>query len=89
MTCPLGKVSNTRGFFYFMGIDVRFFMLCSIENRIFYCLKKVFKKKEGIHMRITPTQSMARAERMASFLFVMAQIAVVLGLFWAFRAHLV
>jgi len=72
-----------------MGIEVRFFMLRGIENRIFYCPKKVHQEKEGIHMRITPTQSMQRAERMASFLFVMVQVALVLGLFWVFKAHLV
>jgi len=39
-------------------------------------------------MRITPTQSMKRVDRMA-FLFAMAQVALALGLFWAFKAHLV
>ena len=45
-------------------------------------------RKEGIPMRITPVQSMKQAERMA-FLFAMAQVALALGLFWAFKAHLV
>ena len=40
-------------------------------------------------MIITPTQSIQRAERMVSFLFAMVQVALVLGLFWAFRAHIV
>jgi hypothetical protein len=40
-------------------------------------------------MRITqPTQSMKQAERMA-LLFALAQVALALGIFWAFRAHLV
>jgi hypothetical protein len=55
----------------------------------FFIVQNDFKKeKEGIHMRITPTQSMKQAERMA-FLFAMAQVALALGLFWAFKAHLV
>jgi hypothetical protein len=46
-------------------------------------------KKEGIQMRITQTTpSMKLAERMA-FLFALAQVALALGLFWAFKAHLV
>ena len=44
--------------------------------------------KEGIHMRITPTNSMKQAERMA-FLFALSQVALALGLFWALKAHLV
>ena len=41
-------------------------------------------------MRITQTvQSMERTERMVSFLFALAQVALVLGLFWALRAHIV
>jgi hypothetical protein len=40
-------------------------------------------------MVITQTKSMKQVERMASFLFVMVQVALVLGLFWAFKAHLV
>jgi hypothetical protein len=40
-------------------------------------------------MRITQsTQSMKQAERMA-FLFALAQAALALGLFWAFKAHVV
>jgi hypothetical protein len=45
-------------------------------------------RKEGIPMRITPVQSMKQAERMA-FLFALAQVALALGLFWAFKAHIV
>jgi hypothetical protein len=56
------------------------------ENRIFYCAKST--EKEGIHMRITQTHSMKQAERMA-FLFALAQVALALGIYWAFRAHLV
>ena len=40
-------------------------------------------------MIITPTQSMERVERMASFLFAMVQIALVLGVFLALKAHIV
>ena len=40
-------------------------------------------------MQITHTQAIERTERIASFLFAMVQVAVVLGLFWAFKAHLV
>jgi hypothetical protein len=40
-------------------------------------------------MIITPTQSMKQTERMAAFLFGMAQVALVLSLFWVFRSHLV
>jgi hypothetical protein len=40
-------------------------------------------------MRITPsTPSMKLAERMV-VLFAIAQVALALGIFWAFRAHLV
>ncbi len=39
-------------------------------------------------MRIAPTQSMKQAERM-TFLFAMAQMLLALGLFWAFKAHIV
>ncbi len=39
-------------------------------------------------MRITQTHSMRQAERMA-FFFAMAQVALVLGLYWALKAHLV
>ncbi len=39
-------------------------------------------------MKITPTQSMKQAERLA-FLFALSQVALALGLFWAFKAHLV
>jgi hypothetical protein len=40
-------------------------------------------------MRITQhTQSMKQADRMA-FLFAMAQVALAVGLFWAFKAHIV
>jgi hypothetical protein len=39
-------------------------------------------------MRITSTSSMKQAERMA-FLFALAQAALALGIFWAFRAHIV
>jgi hypothetical protein len=46
-------------------------------------------EKEGIHMRITqPTQSMKQAERMA-YVLAVAQVALVFGLFWALKAHLV
>ncbi len=89
MICPLGKVSHTRGFFNLRALKSGFMWQQTHENRIFYCPKQGFhKEKEGIHMRITPTPSMKQAERMA-FLFAMAQIALALGLFWAFKAHLV
>ena len=40
-------------------------------------------------MRITqPTRSMKQAEIMA-FLFAFAQVALALGLFWAYKSHLV
>jgi hypothetical protein len=39
-------------------------------------------------MKITSTPSMKQAERMA-FLFALAQVALALGIFWAFRAHIV
>jgi hypothetical protein len=45
-------------------------------------------EKEGIQMRITQTTSMKQVDRMA-FLFAVAQVALALGLFWAFKAHLV
>jgi len=57
------------------------------ENRIFYCAKGA--EREGIQMKITPTQSIHQVERMAAFLFTMVQVALVLGLFWALRAHIV
>ena len=40
-------------------------------------------------MIFTPTESMKKVERMAAFLFGMAQVALVFGLFLAFKAHLV
>ena len=41
-------------------------------------------------MRITQsTQSMKQAERMTAFLFGMVQVALVMCLFWAFKAHTV
>ncbi len=61
-------------------------MLRGIENRIFYCAKSA--EKEG-SMQLTHTQSMQKVERMASFLFGLAQVALVLSLFWAFKAHTV
>jgi len=39
-------------------------------------------------MRITQSQSMKQADRMA-FLIALAQGALALGLFWAIKAHLV
>ncbi len=39
-------------------------------------------------MKITQTQAMKQAERMA-LLFALSQVALALGLFWAFKAHLV
>jgi len=40
-------------------------------------------------MRISqPTRSMKQAENMA-FLFALSQVALALGIFWAFKAHLV
>ncbi len=86
---PLGEASNTRGFFYFKGIEVRFCMLEMHTRSDFFIAPKAQKGKEGIHMRITQTtQSMKQAERMA-FLFALSQVALALGLFWAFKAHLV
>ena len=35
------------------------------------------------------TQSMQQTQRMVFFLFTMAQVALVLGLFWAFKEHIV
>jgi len=40
-------------------------------------------------MRITHTPLMQQTERMTAFLFAVAQVALVLGIFLAFRAHLV
>jgi hypothetical protein len=40
-------------------------------------------------MKIASTQSMQKTERMATFLFTMAQVALVLSVFWVLRAHLV
>jgi hypothetical protein len=57
-----------------------------MRSDFFYCAKGA--RKAGIHMRMSPTQSMKQAERMA-FLFALAQAALALGLFWAFRAHIV
>ncbi len=40
-------------------------------------------------MVISPSESMKRFERVTALLFGMAQVAMVLALFWAFKAHLV
>jgi len=40
-------------------------------------------------MKFTQTLSMKRVERMTAFCFAVAQVVFALGLFWAFRAHLV
>jgi hypothetical protein len=56
------------------------------KNRIFYCAQGA--EKEGSYMQITQ-QSMQKVERMASFLFGLAQVALVLSLFWALKAHTV
>jgi len=64
------------------------------EIGFFYCLliKQAGAKgaeREGIYMIITQTQSMERTKRISSFLFAMIQVALVMSLFWAFKAHLV
>lgn len=39
-------------------------------------------------MRITQTSSMKQADRMA-FYFALSQFALAMGLFWAFKVHIV
>jgi hypothetical protein len=85
----LGSI-QTRGFFILRAMRaLKSGFVCweAHEIGLFYCVSGA--EKEGNNMQITPTQSVKQAERMVSFLFTVAQVALVLSLFWVLRTHLV